>query len=64
MISSSSAFGCSMLVLVNVLIILNIKTNLEKYSKLANRISESLKQAGINAIGVAARQPGRIYNKQ
>ncbi len=53
-----------MLVLVNVLIILNIKTNLEKYSKLANRISESLKQAGINAIGVAARQPGRIYNKQ
>ena len=39
--------------------ILNIETNLENTQKLANRISESLKQAGINAaIGVAARQPG------
>ncbi len=40
--------------------ILNIQTNLENTQKLANRILESLKDAGINAaIGIAVREPGK-----
>lgn len=44
--------------------ILNIETNMEKTQKLANRIFESLKNAGINAaIGISIREPGKTLQE-